>query len=63
VKIPRCADVNSKTTEILSVELIEVVNFIAFSNSNVTGSGTGTLGGVILSVLNGSTSGQPITIY
>jgi hypothetical protein len=29
----------------------------------VTGSGTGTLGGVILSVLNGSTSGQPITIY
>ena len=34
------------------LELIEVVNFIAFSNSNVTGSGTGTLGGVMPSVLD-----------
>ena len=62
MKISRCTDVNCKITEILSVELIEVVNFIPFSNSNVIATGTGTLGGVILSVLNGSTSGQPITV-
>ena len=52
MNIPRCTDVNSKTAEFLSVKLIEVVNFIAFSNSDVTGSGTGTLGGVMLSVLD-----------
>ena len=58
MNIPRCTDVNSKTAEFLSVKLIEVVNFIAFSNSDVTGSGPGTLEGVILNILNGSTSGQ-----
>ena len=58
MNIPRCTDVNSKTAEFLSVKLIEVVNFIAFSNSDVTGSGVRTLEGVILNILNGSTSGQ-----
>ena len=62
MNIPRCTDVNSKTAEFLSVKLIEVVNFIAFSNSNVTGSGTGTLGGV-MSVLDCIMRGWLGTIY
>jgi hypothetical protein len=47
--IPRCTDTNRM---LLGLWINKSSQFIPLPKSNVTGSGTGTLGGVMLSVLD-----------